>query len=142
MKSNSSINSKWASKPGIWFSIVAIIALLWNIGGALQFINSLSPSEGGMMTPEQLEIITSFPGWVTFVFGIGVITSLVGSVLLYLRHRSAMPTLVVSLLAFLLLTFAYVIYGVFEAIGAQQIVVMSIVDVVAFALVLLGRMIK
>jgi hypothetical protein len=142
MKSSCSIFSSWSAKPGIWFSIVAIISLLWNMGGAMQFINSLAPSEdGGMMTPEQINVITSLPAWVTFVFGVGVVTSLLGSVFLYLRHRWSMSTLLVSLFAFLLLTIAYIIYGVFEAIGIQQIVVMSIVDVVAFALVLLSRMI-
>jgi hypothetical protein len=141
MKSNSSVYSKWSSKPGIWFSIVAIIALLWNIGGALQFINSLTATEeslkGALMTPEQVRVITAIPMWVTFVFGVGVVTSLLGSVFLYMRHGWAKETLVVSFLAFVLLTIAYVIYGVFEALGTQQIVVMSIVDVIAFALVLL-----
>ncbi len=142
MKTNSSIFSKWASKPGRWFSIAAIVALLWNIGGAMQFINSLSPAEaGGMMTSEQLQVITSLPSWVTLVFGIGVATSLLGSVLLYLRHRQAIPILVVSFVAFLLLTFSYIIYGVFEAIGKQQVIVMVTVDIIAFALVLLSRMI-
>lgn len=145
MKSNSSVYSKWSSKPGIWFSIVAIIALLWNIGGALQFINSLTATEeslkGALMTPEQVKVITSIPMWVTFVFGIGVVTSLLGSVFLYMRHGWTKATLVVSFLAFVLLTIAYVIYGVFEALGTQQIVVMSIVDVIAFALVLLSLMI-
>ena len=142
MTTNSRIFSKWASKPGRWFSVAAIIALLWNIGGAMQFINSLSPPEaGGMMTPEQLQVITSLPTWVTLVFGIGVVTSLLGSVLLYLRHRHAIPTLVASLLAFLLLTLAYIIYGIFEAIGKQQVIVMATVDVIAFVLVLLSRMI-
>lgn len=142
MTTNSSFFSKRTSKPGRWFSIVAIIALLWNIGGAMQFVNSLSPSEaGGMMTPEQLQVISSLPTWVTFVFGFGVVTSLLGSVLLFLRHRKSTPTLVASLVSFLLLTFAYIIYGVFEAIGKQQVIVMTTVDVIAFALVLLGRMI-
>jgi hypothetical protein len=142
MTTNSSIFSKWDSKPGRWFSIVAIIALLWNIGGAMQFINSLSPPEaGGMMTPEQLEVISSLPAWVSLVFAIGVITSLIGSVLLYLRYRSAMATLLVSFASFLLLTFAYIIYDVFEAIGTQQVVVMATVDLIALGLVLLSRMI-
>ena len=146
MKTNSSFYSKWSAKPGIWFSIVAIVAFLWNIGGALQFINSLSASEasmqGSMMTAEQINAITSLPSWVTFVFGLGVITSLIGSVFLFLRHDWANPTLLVSFLAFLLLSIAYIIYGIFEAIGMQQIVVMSIVVVVAFILVLLSRLIR
>ncbi len=145
MKSNSTINSKWSTKPGILFSIVAIIALLWNTGGAMQFINSVTATEasmqGAMPTPEQVQVLTSLPLWVTVVFGIGVLTSLLGSVLLYLRHSATMITLLLSLIAFVLLSIAYIVYGVFEAIGTQQIVVMSIVVVIAFALVMLSRMI-
>jgi hypothetical protein len=145
MKSKSSFYSKWSSKPGIWFSILAIISLLWNVGGALQFINSITATEasmkGSMMTPEQIKIMTSLPAWVTFAFGVGVVTSLLGSVFLYLRHDLAQLTLIVSLMAFVLLSIAYIIYGVFVAIGIQQIVVMSIVVVIAFALVIVSRMI-
>jgi len=143
MKSNSTIKSNWSAKPGVWFSIVAIISLLWNIIGALQFVNSLTATEasmkGAMMTPEQVLVITSLPSWVTFVFGVGVVTSLLGSVLLYLRHRFAKPTFLVSLLAFALLTVGYANYGVFAALGTQQIAVMSTVVVVAAILVMLSR---
>ncbi len=145
MKSDSASCSHWSAKPGVWFSIVAIISLMWNVVGAVQFINSVTTSEAGMkaamMTPEQIKVLTSIPSWVTFIFGVGVVTSLIGSVLLYLRHRGAQPAFIVSFLAFTLLTIAYVIYGVFKALGTPQIAVMSTVVVVAFILVLLSRMI-
>ncbi len=146
MKTLSRIRSAWSSQPGVWFSVVALVGLLWNIVGALQFVNSLTATEvsmkGAMMTPEQIAVITSLPAWVTLVFGVGVATSLLGSVLMYLRHRSTMPTLVVSLLAFVLLSLAYVIYGVFAAIGIQQIVTMTVVVVAAAGLVWLSRTIS
>lgn len=143
MESNSTISSRWSSKPGVWFSVVAIISLLWNIIGALQFVNSITATEASMkaamMTPEQVSVITSLPIWLTLVFGIGVVTSLLGSVFLYLRHPGAKLTLAVSLLAFVLLSIGYLIYGVFQALGTQQIIVMSIVVIVAAALVMLSR---
>lgn len=146
MKTLSRIRSAWSSQPGVWFSVVALVGLLWNIVGALQFVNSLTATEasmkGAMMTPEQVAVITALPAWVTLVFGIGVVTSLLGSVLMYLRHRGTMPTLVVSLLAFVLLSLAYAIYGVFAAIGTQQIVTMTVVVVAAAALVWLSQKIS
>jgi hypothetical protein len=143
MKSKSTINSNWSAKPGVWFSIVAILSLLWNIVGAMQFVNSITATEasmsGAMMSPEQISVITALPSWVTFVFGVGVVTSLVGSVLMYLRHRFAMATLSVSFLAFALLTIAYSIYGVFEALGTQQLGIMITVVVIAAILAFLSR---
>lgn len=146
MNSLSRIRSAWSSQPGVWFSVVALVGLLWNIVGALQFVNSLTATEasmkGAMMTPEQVAVITALPAWVTLVFGIGVATSLLGSVLMYLRHRGTMPTLIVSLLAFILLSIAYAIFGVFAAIGTQQIVTMTVVVVAAAALVWLSHKIS
>ena len=142
---NCKLISVWSSQPGIWFSVVAIITLLWNIGGAMQFINSLNPSEssmGGMMTSEQIAVLTALPLWVTIVFGIGVITSLTGSVFLYLRHKCAKRHLLVSLVAFVLLSVAYAYYGVFTALGSTQIAIMSTVVVVAGLLVFLSKKIK
>jgi hypothetical protein len=56
----------------------------------MQFVNSLTATEesmkGAMMTSEQIAVISALPIWVTIVFGIGVITSLLGSVYLYLRQ--------------------------------------------------------
>jgi hypothetical protein len=146
MSSKSKLSSSWKHEPGVWFSIVAIVSLLWNLGGAAQFISSISASEeslkASMMTAEQIAVLTALPVWVDVVFGIGVLTSIIGSVLLYLRSKRTCPTLAVSLIAFVLLSLAYVIYDVFTVIGPQQVITMVIVVVIAAVLVLLCRMIK
>jgi small basic protein len=145
MKTQNRFLSAWGAAPGIWFSIVALIGLLWNMSGAIQFLNSLSATEeslrGAMMTPEQVEVLMGLPFWVTLVFGVGVVTSLVGCVQLYLRHSFAKTMLIVSFLAFLLLSISYAVYGVFAALGTPQIAIMSTVVVVAAGLVGLSRLI-
>jgi hypothetical protein len=117
MSTSSKFLKSWRKSPGVWFSIVAIISLLWNIGGAMQFLNSVSATEesmkGAMMSAEQIAVLAGLPVWVDVVFGIGVLTSIFGSVLLYLRSKRAYSTLAVSLIAFVLLSLAYVIYDVF-----------------------------
>lgn len=146
MSTTSKFLKSWRKSPGVWFSIVAIISLLWNIGGAMQFLNSVSATEesmkGAMMSAEQIAVLAGLPVWVDVVFGIGVLTSIFGSVLLYLRSKRAYSTLAVSLIAFVLLSLAYVIYDVFAVIGTQQVITMVIVVVIAAVLVLLSRMIK
>ncbi|MCB0538935.1 MAG: hypothetical protein KDE33_15585 [Bacteroidetes bacterium] len=146
MSTSSKFLKSWRKSPGVWFSIVAIISLLWNIGGAMQFLNSVSATEesmkGAMMSAEQIAVLAGLPVWVDVVFGIGVLTSIFGSVLLYLRSKRAYSTLAISLIAFVLLSLAYVIYDVFAVIGTQQVITMVIVVVIAAVLVLLSRMIK
>jgi hypothetical protein len=146
ISTHSKFLSVWSAPPGIWFSLVAILALLWNLGGAMQFVNAISATEesmkGAMMTPEQIAVISALPVWVTLLFGIGVVTSLLGSVYLYLRHKYAKLNLLLSFIAFILLSVGYKVYGVFEAMGTQQVITMSIVVVLAGVLFLLSRMIK
>jgi hypothetical protein len=146
MSKKSKIVESWAESPGVWFSIVAILSLLWNMGGAIQFINSVTASaesmRGSMMTAGQIAVLSALPVWVDVGFGIGVITSIIGSVLLYLRSKLAYLTFVVSLIAFALLSLAYLIYDVFKVIGSQQIITMVIVVFIAAILVLLSRLIK
>lgn len=146
MSTTSKFLKSWRESPGVWFSIVAIISILWNIGGAIQFLNSVSATEesmkGAMMSAEQIAVLAGLPVWVDVVFGIGVLTSILGSVLLYLRSKHSYSTLAVSLIAFVLLSLAYVIYDVFAVIGTQQVITMVIVVVIAAVLVLLSRMIK
>jgi nitric oxide reductase large subunit len=112
MSSKSKLSSSWKQGPGVWFSIVAIVSLLWNLGGAAQFINSITASEeslkASMMTTEQIAVLSALPVWVDVVFGIGAITSIFGSVLLYMRSKRAFPLLAVSLISFVLLSLANV----------------------------------
>jgi hypothetical protein len=140
------LNSTWSAYPGVWFSIIAIIAFLWNTVGAIQFINSIMTNSmnmmGSSMNAEQMAVMIGLPLWVTFIFGLGVITSLIGSVLLYLRNSYTTITLTISLISFILLSIAYIIYDVFRVIGTSQIVIMSFVVIIAIALVILSMKIK
>ena len=60
-------------------------------------------------TPEQLEYFYGFPLWVNIVWGVATIGSVVGSVLLLLRSRLAVPVFAISLLA--MVTTAIYNYG-------------------------------
>jgi hypothetical protein len=135
--------SRWSAPPGVWMSVVAIVGFAWNLFGALQFVRSVTATEEGLgaagMSPEQIAVMTGFPAWVGIVFGIGALTSLVGCVLLFLRHRLAAAILGVSALAFALLWVAYAIYGAFAAFGAPQVAIMTTVVAVAIGLYAASR---
>lgn len=138
--------SVWSAPPGAWLSIVALLGFAWNLFGALQFVRSLTATEVGLiasgMTPEQASVMTGFPAWVTLVFGIGVVTSLLGCGLLFMRQRAACPTLGISFLAFVVLWIAYAAYGAYAALGTPQIVIMSVVVAGAAALFVLARRVR
>ena len=90
-----------SSKPPVWFWIVSVIALLWNMLGVMAFVGQM------MMTPDMLAqlpeaqrvAIETRPMWATIAFGIAVFGGAIGSALLLIRSRMAKGMLLASLLA-------------------------------------------
>jgi hypothetical protein len=135
--------SSWSAPPGKWLSIVAIAGFLWNLVGAVQFVSTSTATDDSLlaagMTQDQAAAMASFPSWVTLVFAIGVVTSLAGCALLFLRHRLAKPVLGISAVAFGALWIAYALYGAFAAFGVSQIAIMTTVVVIAIGLYVASR---
>ena len=136
-------SSVLSAPPGLWFTSVAGVGLVWNLFGALQFVRSVTADEVGLvasgMTSEQAAVMTGYPGWMTFAFALGVFGGLVGSVLLLLRLRFAQPILAVSLMAYVALWVGDAVHGVFAAMGLPQIIILTVVVAIAAALFLLSR---
>lgn len=138
MSTAASATSFVSAPPGLWFTGVSVVGLAWNLFGALQFVRSLTSDEAGLiasgMTADQAAVMTGFPGWVTLVFGVGVVASLVGGAMMLLRNHLAGRVMGVSLVAFVLLWVAYAVFGAFSAFGTPQIAIMTTVVVVALGL--------
>lgn len=87
------------NKAPVWFWIVGVLALAWNMVGVMAYIQQTT------MTPEALQalpaaeraLLTSIPAWVTAAFAAAVFGGAAGSLLLLLRSRIALPVLVLSL---------------------------------------------
>lgn len=124
-------------------AVAALGGIVWNLFGALQFAGSVTATVPGLvdsgLTPEQAAVMTGTPAWMTLAFGLGVLGGLVGSVLLLLRHGLAMQVLGVSLIAYAALWLGDAIYGVFAALGTPQVIVLSIVVIIAAGLFAASR---
>jgi hypothetical protein len=79
--------------------IVGVATLLWNAMGAFDYVMTKTQNEGYMeaFTPEQLEFFYSLPAWVTAAWAVAVWGSLVGSALLLMRSKHAVPVFMASL---------------------------------------------
>ncbi|HPF74040.1 MAG: hypothetical protein H7A20_00100 [Rhodanobacteraceae bacterium] len=90
-----------SSKPPVWFWIVSVVALLWNMLGVMAFVGQM------MMTPDMLAQlpeaqrvqIEARPMWATIAFGIAVFGGAIGCALLLIRSRLAKGALLASALA-------------------------------------------
>ena len=114
------------------------LALAWNAYGVAQFAASLNATPDSLLasglTPDQAAVMTGYPAWMTAAFAVGVFGGLVGSVLLLLRNALAVPVFHTSLAGYVALYLGDVIHGVFAAMGAPQVIVLTVVVVIAAAL--------
>ncbi|WGV18341.1 hypothetical protein [Fuscovulum ytuae] len=126
-----------ASQPR-WITGAALAGIGWNIFGLVQFATSVTATADSLvasgLSPEQAAVMTGYPAWMTAAFFFGVTGGLIGSLLLALRHRFARSVLLASLLAYVALWIGDAVHGVFAAMGAAQVAILTTVVAIAAAL--------
>ncbi len=86
-----------------WFTIVAIIAVIWNIMGVMAYLGHayMSPEEFAAIPDVQKPFYENIPVWVTACFAMGVFAGLSGSILLLIKRKAAQVVFVISLIGVL-----------------------------------------
>lgn len=115
--------------------LVAIVSILWNAGGAFDYLATKLRLEFYMQnfSPEQLDYFYNYPAWMTVFWALGVWGALLGSLALLLGSRWAVTLFAVSLLGMvvsmgwmLLFSGASALMGTGERIFSLAIVVIGI----------------
>jgi hypothetical protein len=132
-----------STRAPIWLTTAALGGVAWNIFGIVQFAGSIMATESSLiasgLTPEQAVVMTGHPAWMTLAFAVGVFGGLGGSVLLLLRRPAATPVLLISFLAYVALWIGDAVHGVFAALGAPQVGILTLVVAIAAALYAVSR---
>ncbi|MGB5378557.1 hypothetical protein [Muriicola sp.] len=130
------------SKPPVWFWIVSVLALLWNLMGVMNYLGTAFMKEAIMaeMTAEQVSLMENTPAWVTAAFAIAVWFGAAGCIGLLLRKKWAKSALGMSLIGVLVqtgygffMTNASEVYGQTEAVIIPAMVIIIGVFLVFFA---------
>ncbi len=109
-----------STKPPVWFWVVAVIALLWNLAGVVNYLAQAyaTPEMLAAMPEHQREYMENTPSWVIGCFAIAVWGGTLASVLLLLRRKLAYIIFIISLIGVigqvshsLLLSNAIEVYG-------------------------------
>ncbi len=131
------------SSTPLSFWAVTGLGLAWNVFGAVQFIASLSATSESLqasgLTADQAAVMLGYPGWMTAVFALGVFGGALGCVLLGLRSRHAVPVFAASLAGYVLLYIGDIVHGVFAALGAPQVIILTLVVLIAAGLLWFAR---
>ena len=132
-----------SSKPAKWFWVAAALGLAWNLFGLVQFIGSLGATQQSLtasgMTAEQASVMLGYPAWMTVAFAVGVLGGVLGAVLLALRKATSVLVFALSLAGYIALWIGDAIHGVFAALGTPQVVILSLVVLIAAGLLWVSR---
>jgi hypothetical protein len=131
------------SHPPLWFWGAAVLGLAWNAYGIVQYVGAVSATPdslmAGGMTAEQAVVMLGYPGWMTGAFALGVFGGAVGCVLLLVRRKLAGLVFGLSLAAYVALYLGDIIHGVFAALGTPQVLILTLVVLIAAGLFWLAR---
>ena len=117
------------TKPPTWFWVVSVVALLWNLLGAMAYLGQafITDEMKAAMPADQLELMENTPAWATAAFAIAVWGGVLGCIGLLLRKKWARPVLVVSLLGILVqMSYSFFMTNAAEVYGAAQGVIMPV----------------
>ena len=108
------------NKAPVWFWVVSVLALAWNVIGVMAYIQqtTMAPEALQALPEAERALIAATPAWVTASFATAVFGGAAGCLLLLLRSRLAMPVLLLSLIGVivqtgytLLISDALAVYG-------------------------------
>jgi hypothetical protein len=89
------------NKPPIWFWVISVLALAWNITGVHGYISQAYKTSAftDAYTADQIEVMTNLPAWYTALFAIAVFAGVIGCLFLLLRKKTARLLLIISFIS-------------------------------------------
>lgn len=123
--------------------LIGLLALLWNGFGAFDYVMTETRNASYMssFTPQQLAYFYSFPAWAVATWALSVWFGVIGSILLLLHMRVAVPVFAISLAAMVptffhnyVLTDGLAIMG-----GASALGFTAVIFIVGVALLIYSR---
>jgi hypothetical protein len=125
---DASVNS--ATKTPIWFYIIAVIAVLWNAMGVVDYIMTQYRVEAYMagFTEAQLAYFYGFPAWYVAVWATAVFAALVASLLLVVRMKLATPLFALSTILFVInAVYIFGFTAAREIMGASNVIFSAVI---------------
>jgi len=122
--------------------IVGIVALLWNLLGAMDYIMTEMKVETYMsqFTPEQLAFFYGLPAWVVAFWALAVWGGVLGAILLLMRKKVTVTVWIVSFLCLVVtMIHNFGFAGGADIVGGSGLFFSAVVFVVALGLIIYAR---
>ena len=125
-------------KPPIWFWIVSVVALIWNLVGVTAYLSDafMSVEDLGKMTQDYRLLYESRPAWATGAYAIAVWGGTLGCIALLMRKKWAKIVLWISLIGILAQNvYQFFLSNTFEVVGSEAMFLPIMVIVIGVLLV-------
>jgi hypothetical protein len=125
-----------------WFTVVAAVALLWNVLGCIAFVLDmrLTPEDIAKLPEAQQALYAARPVWSVAATAIAVFGGALGCIGLLVKRKWAVVLLLLSLLGIIAQDIAMFVLANGAALaGIGAVILQAVVLVVGVLLVLLGR---
>ncbi|MDK2767376.1 MAG: sugar transporter [Sphingomonas sp.] len=90
-----------ASKAPVWFTVGAIVLILWGLMGCaslyMHFV--MGPGDGAGTTDYDRQLYASLPTWYGVVYIVAVLSGLLGAIMLLMRRSAAVMLSALSVVA-------------------------------------------
>ncbi|MDC6388548.1 hypothetical protein PP182_07630 [Maribacter sp. PR1] len=129
-------------KPPTWFWIVSILALLWNLTGAMAYVGQayMSVEDLAALSEAERTLFETQPAWVTGAFAVAVWGGTLGCIFLLLRKKWAKPIFIISLIGIIAqMSYSFFMSNSFEVYGPGGLVMPIMVLIIGIALILFSN---
>lgn len=130
------------NKPPIWFTVISVVALLWNLAGlfAVAADMRLSEAEIAALPQQQQALYAARPVWSVVASVVAVVGGTLGCVGLLFRKQWALWALYTSLIGVVIQDIGiFLIAGAASVQGAVPVILQSAVFIIGVVLVALAR---
>jgi hypothetical protein len=121
----------------VWYWVIPVLALLWNLMGCAAFFMEVFAQEAMMesMTEAQKEWARAIPRWIYFVYALAVSTGVAGSIGLFMRKAWSIALFAICVAAVIIqMGYTILIAGGLQVMGPSGLVMPALVIVFASAL--------
>lgn len=127
------MNDKIAGSVHWSFWLVGVVALVWNVGGCVNYIIQMNADSLAAYREVEQAIIQGRPAWATAGFGLAVFGGALGSLLLLLRKPAAYYLFIASLLGVIVTSIHTLGVASATDFSAMEMVVIVLMPVVVAA---------
>ncbi|MCX7549544.1 hypothetical protein [Xanthomarina sp. F2636L] len=130
------------NKPPIWFWIVSIIALIWNLMGVIVYIGQayMTDAELADLSATEQTLYNNIPVWVTIAFAIAVFGGTLASIALLLRKKLSLKLFIISLLGIITqLAYNLFISDAMKVYGPEGLIMPIMVLIIGIYLIMFSN---